>query len=129
MPESKKVIVVEDEEAIVKLLSTKLGLAGFEVKTAPDGEVALAMLASEKFDLILLDLLMPKVDGFGVLAELKNRNDKTPVIVATNLNQPSDVSRVFELGCTNYYVKADTTLDQIVEHVQRVLSNPPAPTV
>ncbi len=124
MPEAKKILVVEDEARISKLLSMKLGLAGFGVGLASDGQEALDILAAEKYDLILLDLLMPRVDGFGVLAEMQKRGDRTPVIVATNLNQPSDISRVFELGCTNYYVKADTSLDQIVEHAKRVLSTP-----
>lgn len=122
MDEPKKILIVEDEPGISKLLSTKLALAGFKVGTAFDGQEALDTLSREKYDLILLDLLMPRVDGFGVLSELGQRKDRTPVIVATNLNQPSDVSRVFELGCTNYYVKSDTSLDQIVEHAQRVLS-------
>jgi DNA-binding response OmpR family regulator len=79
------------------------------------------MLKEEKFDLILLDLMMPKVDGFDVLKELKNRVDETPVIIATNLNAEKDVSRVLELGVTNYYVKSDTTLDEIVQNVKRAL--------
>ena len=118
----KKVLVVEDEELIAKPLSMKLKLSGFGVKNAYNGEEALDILAKEKFDLIILDLMMPKVDGFGVLTELKNWGDKTPVVVATNLNQAEDVSRVFELGVTNYYVKSDTTLDQIVEHVWRAIN-------
>jgi DNA-binding response OmpR family regulator len=124
MPGSKKVLVVEDEEMIAKPLSMKLGFAGFEVKNAADGQQALDILAQEKFDLILLDLLMPNVDGFSVLTELRNRHNPTPVIVATNLNQPADVSRVFELGCSNYYVKSDTTLDQIVANAKEVTSAP-----
>ena len=96
-------------------------MSGFETKNAFDGQEALEIIAKEKFDLILLDLLMPKIDGFAVLAELKKKGDTTPVIVATNLNQAEDVSRVFELGCTNYYVKADTTLDQIVENVKKTI--------
>jgi DNA-binding response OmpR family regulator len=117
----KKILVVEDEELIAKPLSMKLRLSGFETKNAFDGQEALEIFAKEKFDLILLDLLMPKIDGFAVLAELKKKGDTTPVIVATNLNQAEDVSRVFELGCTNYYVKADTTLDQIVENVKKTI--------
>jgi DNA-binding response OmpR family regulator len=118
----KKVLVVEDEELIAKPLTMKLKLSGFDVKNAFNGEEALEILAKEKFDLIILDLLMPKLDGFGVLTELRNWGDKTPVVVATNLNQAEDVSRVFELGVSNYYVKADTTLDQIVEHVWRAIN-------
>jgi DNA-binding response OmpR family regulator len=122
MPESlKKVLIVEDEEMIAKPLAMKLRLSGFEVALAADGEEGLAMIAKEKYDLILLDLMMPKVDGFGVLAELQKQSNSTPVIVATNLNSPEDVSRVFELGCTNYYVKADTSLDQIVDNARHTI--------
>jgi DNA-binding response OmpR family regulator len=125
MAEPKRILVVEDEAGISKMMTTKLALAGFKADAAFDGEEALDILARDKYDLVLLDLLMPKVDGFGVLAELQRRKERTPVIVATNLNQPSDVSRVFELGCTNYYVKADTSLDQIIEHVQSALGSGP----
>ena len=117
----KKILIVEDEEMIAKPLGMKLRLSGFETKHVLNGKEALDTLAQEKFGVILLDLLMPEVDGFAVLAELQKRNDSTPVIVATNLNQAEDVSRVFELGCTNYYVKADTTLDQIVENVKKTI--------
>ena len=117
----KKILIVEDEELIAKPLSMKLRLSGFETKNAYNGEEALEILNKEKFDLILLDLLMPKVDGFSVLAELRKKGDTTPIIVATNLNQAEEVSRVFELGCTNYYVKADTTLDQIVENAKKTI--------
>jgi len=117
----KKILIAEDEELIAKPLGLKLSLSGYETKHAVNGREALNMLSREKFDLILLDLLMPEVDGFSVLAELKKRGDKTPVIVATNLNQAEDVSRVFELGCTNYYVKADTNLDQIVDNVKKTI--------
>jgi Response regulators consisting of a CheY-like receiver domain and a winged-helix DNA-binding domain len=117
----KKILIVEDEEMIAKPLTMKLRLSGFEVVNASDGGEALTMLAHDKYDLILLDLMMPEVDGFSVLAELQKKGDKTPVIVATNLNSPEDVSRVFELGCTNYYVKADTSLDQIVENARKTI--------
>lgn len=118
---AKKILIVEDERLIIKPLAMKLELAGFEVKSVFNGVEALSVLESEKFDLILLDLMMPLLDGFGVLAELKKRGDMTPVIVATNLNQEKDISRVLELGVTNYYVKSDTTLDEIVENVKKVL--------
>jgi DNA-binding response OmpR family regulator len=117
----KKILIVEDEEGIAKPLAMKLRLSGFEIENAYDGEQALAALGKGKYDLILLDLMMPKVDGFAVLGELQKRHDPTPVIVATNLNSPEDVSRVFELGCTNYYVKADTTLDQIVDNARKTI--------
>jgi DNA-binding response OmpR family regulator len=118
----KKILIVEDEKMIVKPLDMKLKLSGFDTKVANDGEEAMAILDKEKFDLILLDLMMPKMDGFGVLAEMKKRGDMTPVIVATNLNQEGDISKALELGVSNYYVKADTSLSDIVENVKNALN-------
>lgn len=123
MPETKKkVFIVEDEKLIIKPLAMKLELSGFEVKSANDGGEALAVLEKEKFDIILLDLMMPKVDGFDVLTELQKRGDTTPVIIASNLNQENDVSKALELGVTNYYVKSDITLDEIVQKIKQVLN-------
>jgi DNA-binding response OmpR family regulator len=123
MPETqKKVLIVEDERLIAKPLTLKLQISGFETKNAYDGEEALAILEKEQFDIILLDLMMPKVDGFGVLAELKKRGNETPVIVATNLNQEADVSRALELGVVSYYVKVDITYDEIVEKIKGTLN-------
>jgi DNA-binding response OmpR family regulator len=118
----KKILIVEDEKMIIKPLEMKLKLSGFDTAVAYDGEEALGILEKDKFDLILLDLMMPKIDGFGVLSAMKKKGDKTPVIVATNLNQEGDISKAMELGVSNYYVKADTSLGDIVENVKKVLN-------
>jgi DNA-binding response OmpR family regulator len=118
---SKKILVVEDEKLIAKPLAKRMQLFGFEVKNAFDGEEALAMLGKEKFDLVLLDLMMPKVDGFDVLTAMKAKGDATPVIVATNLNEEKDISRVMSFGVANYYVKSDTALDEIIERIKITL--------
>lgn len=118
----KKILIVEDERAIAKPLAMKFQFANFEVKNAYDGEEALAMMKAEKFDIILLDLMMPKVDGFKVLAEMKIMGNTTPVVVASNLDQEADISRVLELGVTNYYVKTNTSLGEIVNNVKMVLN-------
>lgn len=119
---SKKILIVEDEELIIKPLKMKLELSGFETNVAYDGEEALKVLKKEDFDLILLDLMMPKLDGFGVLNELKKDGNQTPVIVASNLNQMDDISKAIEAGVNNYYVKSNTTLDEIVDNVKKVLN-------
>lgn len=122
MPEIlKKVLIVEDERLIAKPLAMKLEMSGFKVSNAYDGTEALLMLEAEKFDIILLDLMMPNVNGFDVLSEMKKKGDKTPVIIASNLNQESDVSRALELGVTSYYVKSDITLDEIVDKIKEAL--------
>jgi DNA-binding response OmpR family regulator len=118
----KKILIVEDEKLIIKPLELKLKLSGFATGVAYDGEEALELLKNEKFDLVLLDLMMPKVDGFAVLTELKKRGDKTPVIVASNLNQMDDISRALELGVNSYYVKSNTSLGEIVENIKKALN-------
>lgn len=119
----KRILIVEDERLIVKPLDIKLRLSGFETMAAYDGGEALDIMSREKFDLVLLDLMMPKIDGFAVLAELNKRGDMTPVIVASNLNQMGDISRALEMGVKNYYVKSNTSLDEIVQQVHKALGN------
>lgn len=119
---AKKVLIVEDERLIVKPLAMKLELSGFKVSIAYDGGEALDLMAKEKFDIVLLDLMMPKVGGFDVLAELNKRGDETPVIIASNLNQEKDVSKALELGVTSYYVKSDISLDEIVGKIKEALN-------
>ena len=122
METPKKILIVEDENLIVKPLEMKLKISGFETGVAYDGQEALDILSKEKYDLVLLDLMMPKIDGFGVLAEMKKRGDQTPVIVASNLNQMDDISKALELGVNSYYVKSNTTLGDIVENIKKALN-------
>ena len=124
MPNSrpaKKILIVEDEKPIAKAYMLKLGRAGFESETASDGVDALEVLAKKNFDLIILDLVMPRMDGFEFLAELKNRKINIPVIVTTSLSQEEDAKRAKDLGARDYFIKSDTPIADIVEHVKKVL--------
>ncbi|MDO8260433.1 MAG: response regulator [Candidatus Magasanikbacteria bacterium] len=118
----KRVLIVEDERPMARALEIKLNNSGFEAKVASDGQYALDMLAVEKFDIILLDLVTPRKDGFDVLEELKNRGDKTPVIISSNLSQPEDIDRAKKLGARDYFVKSNTPISKVVEHVADVLA-------
>ncbi len=118
---TKKVLIVEDEKPMARALELKLTHAGFEVKNVSNGEDGLAVLEKEKFDLMLLDLVMPKMDGFGVLEELKKRDIKIPTIVQTNLSQPEDETRVRALGAKGFFIKSNTPISTIVEHVIELL--------
>jgi DNA-binding response OmpR family regulator len=120
--EHKKILVVDDEKPLAKALDLKLTHEGFEAKVAFDGEEALALLEQEKFDLIILDIMMPKVDGFGVMAELKKRGIMTPVIVSSNLSQGEDVEKLKSAGAIDYYIKSDVPIAEVVERVKKVLS-------
>lgn len=122
MPAKKiRILVAEDEKPISRALELKLQKDGFDTKAAYDGEEASALLKSEKFDLVILDLMMPKKDGFGVLEDMKTRGDKTPVIVASNLSQSEDMARVAAYGAKDYFIKSDTPVSEVVTYVKEAL--------
>lgn len=106
---------------MAKALELKLNSSGFEAKAVFDGDEALEELAKTKYDLMLLDLMMPKKDGFGVLEEMKAKGIKIPVIVSTNLSQEGDIAKVKELGAKDYFVKSDTPITEVVKHVKKIL--------
>jgi DNA-binding response OmpR family regulator len=119
----KKILFIEDESALQKTFGEILKQEGFKVISALDGESGLDLAKTEKPDLILLDLILPKKDGFEVLKELKE-NEKTkeiPVIVLTNLEGIDDVDRALQLGATTYLVKAQYTLEEVIEKVKKTL--------
>lgn len=119
----KKILFVEDEEALQKSLSKTLEIEGFDVKSAYDGITGFETAKKEKPDLILLDLILPKIDGFEVLKRLKNDPDtkEIPVIILTNLEQVQSVEKTIEFGPLNYLVKANYNLDEIVVKIKEVL--------
>lgn len=114
----RRVLIVDDEKPLLRALELKFSNAGFEVTTASDGEQALSILEKEKFNVVLLDLVMPKKDGFAVLAELKAKGKKVPVIVLSNLSQDEDIKRARELGAIDYLVKPETSIFELVTRVK-----------
>jgi len=117
----KRILVVDDERPLVRALELKFTHSGFDVGTAFDGEEALRKIKEEPFDLVLLDLMLPKVDGFGVMQKLHEEGNKIPVIVTTNLSQEDDAKKVNALGAKAYLVKSDTPINVIVDRVQDAL--------
>ncbi len=118
---AKKILIAEDERPIAKAIELKLKGAGYEAVVVNDGEAALRILEEQKFDLIMLDLVMPKKTGFDVLEDLKEKGDKTPVIVTSNLSQEEDLKKSKELGVVDYFVKSDTPLVEIIQKVSNYL--------
>ena len=119
----EKIVFIEDERTLQKMLGEALVAAGFSVASANDGETGLALILQEMPDLVLLDLILPKLDGFSVLQTLKG-DEKTkdiPVMVLTNLETAEDVEKVITLGATTYLVKANYDLPDIVAKVKEVL--------
>lgn len=125
---SKKILLVEDEDFIRELYQRQLTKAGFMVKTAADGTTALNDLGNETYDLILLDIMLPEMNGLQILREFKtkNPNSKTIVMLLTNLGQEAVIKEGFELGAQAYLIKASYTPDQVVSEVRNALAGQPA---
>lgn len=118
-----KILFIEDEPALQKTLGLALTKGGYDVKTAFDGQSGFDLAKEFKPDLVLLDLILPKKDGFSVLESLKKDDElkDTPVIVLTNLEGMADVERVLQLGATTYLVKANYDLSEILAKVEQTL--------
>jgi len=119
----KKILFVEDEPSLQKAISEVLTQEGFKVLSAADGEEGLKLARSESPDLILLDLILPKKDGFEVLKELKadEKMKDIPVIVLTNLEGIGDVEKALTLGAKTYLVKANYELEDVLKLVKEHL--------
>ena len=119
----KKIIIVEDEPVLQKAMSLELLGPDYTVLTAGNGEAGLALIQKELPDMVLLDLILPKLSGFDVLQKIK-QDEKTkniPVIILSNLGQDEDRKKGLALGAVDYYVKASTDLDVISEKVKALL--------
>ena len=121
---SKKILFVEDESALQKTFGDVLKKEGYDMISALDGEAGLRLAKERKPDLILLDLILPKMDGFEVLKQLKKEVETKaiPVIVLTNLERVVDIEKAIEAGATTYLVKANYTLEEVLEKIKKALS-------
>jgi two-component system alkaline phosphatase synthesis response regulator PhoP len=118
MDKKIKILIADDNKAIGTTLELKLMQEGFDTKLVPNGKIALELLETEKFDLVILDLIMPELDGFGVLEGIKQKGIKVPAIVASDLGQPEDVKRVKDLGAMDFFVKSDMSMVEMVEKIK-----------
>jgi len=116
----KKILVAEDEKPMAKALVLKLNHAGFDAKAVFNGEDAIDELEKEHYDLLLLDMIMPRMDGFSVLKNLQGKDIKTKIIITSNLGQVEDFEKAKSLGASDYFVKSDTSLSEIVEHIKKM---------
>lgn len=107
---------------MARALELKLGHSGFEATVARNGLEGLEKTQQGKFDLILLDLMMPGMDGFGVLEELQKRNNTIPVVVLSNLNQPEDIDKAKRLGASDFMIKSDMPLANVIERVRALIT-------
>lgn len=123
--EPKRILVVEDEGAMRDIVTHKLQAHGFLVTQAVDGKEGLEAFNRDKPDLVLLDLMMPEVDGFTVLETIRKNSDEklanTPVIILSNIWNDKDIVRVRGLKISDYMVKAYFTTDEILNRVNAIL--------
>lgn len=119
----QKILVVEDDEAINNMYQMKLKQLGYNVLSAANGLDGLEMAKKEKPSLVLLDVILPQIDGFSVLEELKKGKDtaKIPVMMLTNLSTTEDKEKAEKLGAENYIVKASLTPTEVGDMVKKFL--------
>jgi len=118
-----KILLVEDDQMIVELYKLKLEESGFEVTVTEKGSEALEIAKKEKPDLILLDIILPEIDGFAILQTLKSESatKKIPVMLLTNLSQESDQQKGTQLGAAGYFVKAQHTPSDILAEIKKII--------
>ncbi|MDD5071654.1 MAG: response regulator [Patescibacteria group bacterium] len=118
---AKKILIIEDEEALSGVLSSKLKKNGFEALIAVDGEDGLKKIEEWKPDLILLDIVMPKINGYEVLEELQKKGNKIPVIIISNSGQEIELEKTKKLGAADCIVKTQLDPEEVIEKVKNFL--------
>ncbi len=120
----QKILIIEDDRFLRQLIARKIGQQGYEVIEAVDGEEGIKKIKQEKPILILLDLILPGVDGFEVLSRIKKDSDTKhiPVIILSNLGQREDVDRGLNLGAEDFLIKAHFTPTEIIDKIASVLA-------
>lgn len=116
-----KILIADDNKAVAMTLQLKLNQEGFETKLVQNGKEAIDLLEKEKFDLLVLDLIMPEMNGFDVLENISQKEIKLPVIVASDLSQVEDFDRVKQLGAIDFFVKSNMSITEMVEKIKQYL--------
>jgi len=118
-----KILLVEDDPFLLSMYSTKFELENFKVVSASDGEKGLELSKKENPDIILLDILMPKMNGFEVLEKLKDDSltKNIPIILLTNLNQKNEIEKGLALGANDYLIKAHFMPSEVVSKIKNIL--------
>ncbi len=119
----RKILIIEDDSFLQGLEAGKLKKDNYDILTASTGDEGMEKINEPGIDLILLDLILPKFDGFEILKKVRETESlkKVPVIVFSNLSEDKDIKRAEELGATDFMVKSNFTLDELVEHINKIL--------
>ena len=120
-----KLLLVEDDITLIKMYGKKFESEGYEVVMAYDGEEGLRKATEEKPDLVVLDILMPKMDGLTVFKKMRSRSETfhTPVLILTNFDKEDSIFECFTLGAVDYLIKSEVSLDQVTAKVKQLLDN------
>ena len=120
---AKKILIIEDEEILLNILQKKLTQEGYEVSTVTDGEEGLKKIKEVKPDLILLDIIMPKMDGFEVMEEVIKDEElkKIPIIIVSNSGQPVEIERAQKLGAKDWLIKTEFEPQEVIDKVVKVI--------
>jgi DNA-binding response OmpR family regulator len=118
-----KILLIEDDSFLLNMYSTKFEIEGYDISIAEDGAKGIELARDIVPDIILLDIMMPKMDGFEVLKELKadSATAEIPVVILTNINQRDDVERGMSLGAVDYFIKAHFIPSEIVKKVEKFI--------
>ncbi len=119
----KKILVVEDDKFLASAYRVKLSKSDFEVNIASNGQEALDVIDEFKPDAIILDLVMPVMDGFTTLKKIKENSswNKIPVLIASNLGQKEDIDKAKNLGSADYIVKSNMSMDELVKKINTII--------
>ena len=121
----KKILIIEDEEIMIDLLQKKLTVEGYEISVARDGKEGLEKMKEVKPDLILLDIIMPKMGGFEVMEEMQKDRElkKIPVIVVSNSGQPVEIDKAQALGAKDLLIKTEFDPQEVIDKVKKQIGN------
>jgi DNA-binding response OmpR family regulator len=123
----KKILLVEDDPFLIDIYQKKLKDSGFKVEVANDGEKALEVLKEKNFDLMLLDIVLPKIDGWKILEEIREMKkekkdlEKMKIVIWSNLGEKEDIKKGLSLGATSYLIKANFTPSEVVREIEKLL--------
>ena len=119
----KKILIIEDEKLLLEMYQSRFEKEGYQVLTATTGRPGLKLAKEEKPDLIILDILMPRTDGYEVIKKVREdaQIKKIPILVLSNLGQQEEINKGLKLGADDYIVKTDITPSELINKVERML--------
>ena len=119
----KKILLIEDDDMLRGLITKRLTKGGYQIVQSIDGISGLKAVEDEKPDLVLLDIVLPGIDGYEILGKIKNNAllSKTPVVMLSNLSQKDDVEKALKLGAADYFIKINFTSEEVLEKIKNIL--------